>query len=329
MPKKNSTPAAQRSPDLRPLRLLVAWHPRSDSAEAIEFAAWLGRSIAIRVRVVTTVRRPWPSSSLSRIGGKYQKWLKKQSKSCAQQVKEGLIAAGLERTQWDNNYSVLLEGPSETFILAEAAKDFDADVLILGSSAAAPKGRFLAGSTADALLHSSPTALGLAPRRPKLSKRGVTRINFAYLSAESEQDHSALRYAAQSADRWELPLRLLAFSTDGLTDSVIHDQLDLGQDLSVEWREHSLAMLDRARDWVLDQFPDLHVETDFASGAGWSGAVDAVKWKKGDLLCLGSHPVGALERVFLGSTASSFLPYAPVPVLVYPVHNPAPKVSKV
>lgn len=315
MPKNNSAPASNQ----RPLRILVAWRPDSDDDEAIECAAWLGRSFAIRIRVVSTVRRPWPSSTISRLGGKYTMWLKKQSQECSRQVKKALTVAGVEKHQWDRNYSLLLEGPSETVLLAEAAKEFDADALILGSSAAAPKGRFLAGSTTDALLHSSPTALGLAPRRPKLSKRGVTRLNFAYLSADShDDDESALHNAASCAQRWELPLRILAFSTQGLVDGTLHEQLPLRRELSVEWREHSLAMLDRARDSVLKEFPDLHVETDFASGAGWGGAVDSLKWKKGDLLCLGSHPVGALERVFLGSTASSFLPHSPVPVLVFP-----------
>ena len=77
-------------------------------------------------------------------------------------------------------------------------------------------------------------------------------------------------------------------------------------------------MLDRARDCIQEKFPELDVTSEIGSGAGWGGAVDSLKWKKGDLLCLGSSPMGPIERVFIGSTATELLPHVGVPVLVCP-----------
>ena len=57
---------------------------------------------------------------------------------------------------------------------------------------------------------------------------------------------------------------------------------------------------------------------DTCGGAGWGGAVDSLKWKKGDLMLMSSTPQGPIARVFLGSTATELLPHIRVPILVHP-----------
>ncbi|RNE48079.1 universal stress protein [Corynebacterium alimapuense] len=305
-----------------PLRVLVAWRPDSPGPEALEFAAWLSRTTDVRIRVVSTFVRPWPATSLSKLGGKYQRWFHREAELSEKSVKQALSDVGVARSSWDKEISVFADGPSEAILLTEAADDFDADLIILGSNAAAAKGRFLAGSTADALLHSSPRPLGLAPRATKLSKRGVTRLNFAFLDSHGDENDTSLRFAAQRADALGVPLRVLAFSPSGIADSPVNKKLDFTRELVDEWREHSLAMLDRAHDIVHDAYPELSVESEIGSGSGWAGAIDALKWKKGDLLIMGSNPVGPIARVFLGSTATEFLRHVRVPVVIHPVPSP-------
>src|SRR5699024_11029914 len=82
-------------------------------------------------------------------------------------------AAGIARDQWNKDYSVLMDGPSKPQLLTQAAEDFEADLVLLGTNQGAAKGRFVAGSTADSLLHYSPIPVGLTPRAVKLSKHGV------------------------------------------------------------------------------------------------------------------------------------------------------------
>ena len=197
------------------------------------------------------------------------------------------------------------------------AKKFEADLIILGPNQAAPKGRFFAGSTADTLLHYSPQPLGLVPRKVKLSKHGVTRFNFAITERSPREDHEMLA-AAELANRWNLPLRLLAFSAKGLLSTPSKDKHDMALELAAEWLEDSLAMLDRARDCIQEKFPELDVTSEIGSGAGWGGAVDSLKWKKGDLMLMASTPQGPIARVFLGSTATELLPHIRVPILVHP-----------
>ncbi|MDN6460398.1 MAG: universal stress protein, partial [Corynebacterium flavescens] len=69
MAKKNTDTAPafllQKDPGA-PIRILVSWSPHSTGNEAIEFAAWLGRTMPIQVRVVSTLFQPWGSTSFSK-----------------------------------------------------------------------------------------------------------------------------------------------------------------------------------------------------------------------------------------------------------------------
>lgn len=319
MAKKSSRPAegpVTAKDTLEPIRILVSWSPSSAGTEAIEFAAWIARSTPVQIRVVSTISQPLTVTSLSRLSGSYKKWFKKERAACEDAVRNALDAAGVHKSQLDKNVSVLVAGPSRPQLLEEMAQDFNAHVILLGANQSAPKGRFFSGSTADALLHYSPLPVGLSPRSVKLSKHGVTRINFAFTDQGSDED-PALLHAACMAQRGGVPLRILAFSPEGLLDSPLDYSPTFPSD-APNWREHSLSLLDRAHDLIAESYPDLEVTTAIGNGNGWAGAVDSLKWKKGDLLCLGSAPMGPIARVFIGSTATELLPHVRVPVLVCP-----------
>ncbi|AHI23890.1 universal stress protein [Corynebacterium vitaeruminis] len=313
MTKKSST---DDSPDhaADPIHVLVVWSPNEGGNEAIQVAAWLARTTPVEIRCVTTFLRPWPSPSISKLGDKYKRWFKKEASRLEKVVRSELSKEGLDSEQLNKRVSIFADGSNEAALLAEAAADYHADVILLGSNATAPKGRFLPSTTADTLLHSSPIPLGLAPRSPKLSKRGITRINYAHVS--DEDPSKDLHRVALLARQWDVPLRIVALSPSGFGQAPISQSLELPSDLTLEWRENTLAILDRLSDSLHDEFPEVFVETEVASGSGWAGALDAVKWKKGDLLCLRSTPMRAIERVFVGSQAAEILPHVRVPVLM-------------
>lgn len=304
--------------DKRAYRILISWTPASGGTEPIEYAAWLARTTPVEVRVLSAFVQPWHEVSMQKLGGKYNKWFAQEAKACKQAVKNTLRAAGIPREQWDKEYSVLMDGPSKPQLLTQAAEEFDADLVLLGPNQGAAKGRFLAGSTADSLLHYSPIPVGLSPRAAKLSKHGVTRLNFALTEEQGIDDVPALIDAAFLASTWNVPLRIIVFSSHGLVNAPINDNLDVALELTSQWREHSLGRLDIARERVGERFPDLEIRTEIGSGKGWRAAVDSLKWKKGDLICLGSSPMGALERVFIGSRATELLPHLSVPIIVWP-----------
>ncbi|MDK8511530.1 universal stress protein [Corynebacterium bovis] len=311
-----ATTADPRSP--RPLRILVTWRPESTGTECADYAAWLARTQPVVVRTVTVISRVWSPQPNGRTNSDFERWLAAESTACAASARDALRAAGVPASMIDPDQPSVVEiDHSETTALISAAEDFGADLMLLGSHPAAPRGRFRIGSTADALLHCAPLPLGLAPRQPKLSKRGVTRVNCSYV--DTEQSHQALRHAADLAHRWGVPLRLVAFSPRGATMYPTEVSFDESSDMMVEWREQALALLDRGRDRALERHGDLHVLTETGSGYGWSGAMNALKWKKGDLLVLGSSVLGDFNRVFIGPSTNQIVRHSPAPVLISPV----------
>ncbi|QFQ03408.1 Universal stress protein family protein [Corynebacterium urogenitale] len=320
--KKKGKPDNQRTPDehreVRPLRVLMTWRPESAGDETAQFIAWLSRTEPLIVRTATVISRVWSEQPGSRQHAEYERWLAEESAACAASAQKALRDAGVPQSMLDAEIpSVVVTDHSETSVLISAAKDFDADLMLLGSHPAAPRGRFRIGSTADALLHCSPFSLGLAPRDPKLSKRGVTRVNCSYV--DTEQSHQALRHAADLAARWNVPLRLVAFSPRGATMYPTEVPFTENSDMMVEWREQAMALLDRGKDRALSRHPDLSVEIAAGAGYGWSGAINDMKWKKGDLLVMGSSVLGDFNRVFIGPSTNQILRHAPVPVVISPV----------
>ncbi len=292
------------------LRILIAWEPHTSGPEAIEVAAWLSRSTPTTLRCVTTIARPWLAPAPSK------KWLKSEKKRYLKSVTTVFENFGIPHRCWDETVAVLAEGSSESATLIQAAREFKADIVILGSKSVAQKRRFLPTSMAESMLHSSPIPLLLAPRAPKLAKRGVTRINFALVSESF--DLAALHYAATIATTWSIPLRIIALSPEGFGES---QAIELPDDLAHQWRENTLAELDRLSDEVHRGFPNVPVISEIGSGSGWEGALKSLKWKKGDFLCFGSAPLGAFERVFIGSQTSQILPFVKVPVLMVPARK--------
>ena len=57
---------------------------------------------------------------------------------------------------------------------------------------------------------------------------------------------------------------------------------------------------------------------EIATGSSWVDAMDELEWEPGEVLVVGSSPVGTLARVFLGSRAIKIVRYSPVPVVVVP-----------
>lgn len=303
------------------IRILVSWKPhhgnQMEHTAALDYAAWLARTSPIKIQMVTTFVRPWPSTSFAKLGGKYKKWHAAETNACEVAAKKSLATAGIDNDYWADDVALFLDGTSEAALLAKAAKDFGATLILMSSADVTVKGRFLAGSTLESLLSASPTCVGLMPDRTKLSKRGVTRLTYGFI--DGEQDSDALRETAELAQRWGVPLRIVAFAPDILDDSILYDPLTIQTEITVQWREHLFALLDRAKDEVAAEFPDLTIETEIGSGGNWAGAVDATKWKKGDLLSLSSSPMNPLERVFVGSATSNILQFAPVPAIIRPV----------
>lgn len=260
----------------------------------------------------------------------FNTWLAAEMAAAGESARAALLAAGVPEEMLDEEQlAMVYSDHSETSRLIEAGEEFGADVILLGSQADSPDGRYRMGSTADALLHCSPLPLMLVPRNLDFSKAGPTRVNCAYV--DTEQSQQALRHASDLARRWDVPLRLVAFSPAGVsldpTQVAFGDAVDAAgtggagassaaAPLAEAWQVQAKELLERGRKRALSRHPDLEVTTKTGIGASWEEAVGAIKWRKGDLMVMGSSVLGDFNRVFIGPSTNQILRHVPVPVFL-------------
>ncbi|MGP9723162.1 universal stress protein [Corynebacterium sp. AOP40-9SA-29] len=316
-----------------PLRVLLAWRPDGDpvgdststGTDTASFVSWLSRTAEISVKPVTVIPRIWPEG-VDRVDAadadavrRFEEWAAAESTACHAAARTALTEAGVPESMIDDS-DELLHSHSETTALIRSAEEFSADLIVVGSrygTSGGPVGRFRAGSTTDALLHCAPLPVVTVPRTPTLSKHGVTRVSCAYV--DNEQSHQALRKAADLASRWGVPLRLVAFSPTGASMYPTLTPFPDAAEADERWRNQALDILERGRERAEERHPDLRVSVEVGSGTGWSGAMDDVHWKKGEILAVGSSVLGAFNRVFIGPSTNQLLANSPAPVLVSPV----------
>lgn len=260
----------------------------------------------------------------------FNTWLKAEMTAAGESARTALLAAGVPKKMLDEEQlAMVYSDHSETSRLIEAGEEFGADMILLGSQADSPDGRYRMGSTADALLHCSPLPLMLVPRNLAFSKAGPTRVNCAYV--DTEQSRQALRHASDLAQRWDVPLRLVAFSPAGVsldpTQVALKDAVDAASagsagagsaaaPLAEAWQVQGKELLERGRKRALSRHPELEVTTKTGIGASWEEAVGAIKWRKGDLMVMGSSVLGDFNRVFIGPSTNQILRHVPVPVFL-------------
>lgn len=202
--------------------------------------------------------------------------------------------------------------------LMAAADEFDADMIVVGSSSTAAHGRLSLGSTAERIAHSSPLPVAMAPKGFRAAiDATVRRATVAY--GGSTGGGELVRAAARMAARVGASLRLAAFAVRPTT--LFADTVPGGADNLVveQWARRMGDAIQTELDEVR-RLPDVPGEMDAVLGQGysWPEAIDDAGWTDGDVLVVGSSRGGPVARVFLGSRSSKILRNAPVPVVVVP-----------
>jgi nucleotide-binding universal stress UspA family protein len=273
-------------------------------------AAEAARTLKTSLIVVTVVPRPWMTPSLGRIDAEYAQYAEQLAANSAKEAQEclGSIADGLEVTYHKVAHRSTSGG------LLEAVAELKPEVLVLGSAADGKLGQVVIGSTADRLLHSSPVPMAISPRGYRGSKAGgLTRITAAY-PGTPDALHVVERVAALG-ERLGVPMRVVTFAIRGRTMYPPEVGLSAEDSILDQLAAHAREMLAQLK---TEGKVGKDVELQVVTGNGWDEALDEADWQDGDLLAIGTSPVGGIARVFLGSRGSKILRHSPVPVLVLP-----------
>lgn len=292
------------------MTLIVAYAPDERGKTALHLASMLARSIGDELVVCSVIPAPWVPG-MARIDAEYRKELDEiadQALELARKSLPGDVSARFERHSARSAPAGLLE----------VAKQYDAYMIVVGTSSAGVFGHISLGSVTNRLLHSSPVAIALAPRGFR-SQPGakVKRVTAAYDGSASAG--SLLLAAARVAARVGASLRIASFavwSRPAYTTRLGTDSEDL---VLQEW----ITDLEKSAHAALEQVEELakvprQVETVVGHGESWEEAIDDVGWDDDDVLVVGSSAVGPIAQVFLGSRGAKILRSSPVPVVVVP-----------
>ena len=291
------------------MTLIVAYAPDERGKTALHLASMLARSIGDELVVCSVIPAPWVPG-MARIDAEYRKELDEiadQALELARKSLPGDVSARFERHSARSAPAGLLE----------VAKQYDAYMIVVGTSSAGVFGHISLGSVTNRLLHSSPVAIALAPRGFR-SQPGakVKRVTAAYDGSASA---GLLLAAARVAARVGASLRIASFavwSRPAYTTRLGTDSEDL---VLQEW----ITDLEKSANAALEQVEELakvprQVETVVGHGESWEEAIDDVGWDDDDVLVVGSSAVGPIAQVFLGSRGAKILRSSPVPVVVVP-----------
>lgn len=194
--------------------------------------------------------------------------------------------------------------------IAEAAAETGADLVVVGEHGHRHGLRDALGSTAERLVHVSPApvllARGQADNEPR---RVLVPVD------ESEMGDRVLEWARVLGERFGA--EVMAFH---VLNARLLWQLRLISS-ETKWRELGEDMQRGAVDWLGERvraagFPPDAVETRVAFGDPSHEILAAAARYGADLIVLGSHGAGALERVLIGSITRAVMRGASCPVLV-------------
>jgi len=196
-------------------------------------------------------------------------------------------------------------------VLSEAAKQVNADLIVVGATGSGPFAAELLGSTADRVLRQAPCPVLIV--RGELAvppRRVLAAVDLSTLSGDAFR--CGLHLLSQIAGRAEVGVR--AVYALSFLEAVARRSRPGGPPL--DQAEKSAAC--ELRRFVLENRPDIsfHVDTAVLPGEARVEILDELKEHPVDLLILGTHGHGGMDRLVIGSVASTVVRKAPCSVLV-------------
>lgn len=291
------------------MSILVGVNPGRRSVAVLHLAAMLARSAGTDLIVAAVAHRAWPPSA-SQVDAEWRAYAGGSAGIVLDHARE-VLGTGVRAEYIGHEASSARRG------LLELVEERKPSLLVLGSSSGGDSGHVTLGSVSDALLHTSPIPVAIAPRGFRAGDRArVGRLTAAYGGSDAAAD--LVVGAAGLAREVGAVLRIASFAV--LSHAVTAGTgTDIEQRIVDEWAasigEHTRELMSEVSS--LPGAP--HVEgAVVGSGESWQAAIDDVDWRDGDVLVVGSSSLGPLARVFLGSHATKVVRHSPVPVIVVP-----------
>ncbi len=290
---------------------IVGYGLHNDDQSAIELACQFARSQPEPVHVVTVVPRGWATPvAAGDTDREFKAWAAQEGERSAETAR-GFLSAHPEiesSASW-------VSGRSVPQTLLERAAELEGTLVVVGSGDDAPDGRIGLTSKTHRLVHSSEIPVAIAPQGYR-ADGPVARLTVAF--RDDDAGWTLLTAAADICRRVNARLRIVTFLvTPGrmATTSVSHAETQVIE----RWKIQVASAQRGAREHLSSTgFADDDLELSLAEGVDWAQAVGSLDWVDGDVLLVGSSSTHRLAQVFLGSSATKIIRYAPVPVIAVP-----------
>ncbi|MGW5152185.1 universal stress protein [Rhodococcus koreensis] len=291
------------------MTIIAGFSATRHSSAPLHLAAQLARTTGEKIVAAAIIERALPSG-IDTIEDQFQRHLAHQAATSLENTIE-LVRSGSRGIT-----TVIHHSTSVPRGLLELAAEHDASYVVVGSSSVGLRGKVALGSVTERLVHTASVPVAIAPRGYSSSSVPIHRLTAAYGGAADAV--GLIATSDELAKLWNVRLRVASFTVRPY--SMFGGSIDRSAEELVirQWTQ-------RTADRVVNQLRETRTEVsipdvEITVGAGneWQDAIEAIAWKPGDMLLLGSGAAGPRARVFLGSAASKILRHMPVPVMIVP-----------
>ena len=290
------------------MTIIAGFSSSRQGSAPLHLAAQFSRATGEKIVATAIVERALPAG-IDPIEDEYQGYVSSHATESLERV--------VDRMRGDLDISVeVRQSTSIPVGLMEAVDQYDADLVVVGSSSSGLLGRVALGSVTERLVHTAGVPVAIAPRGYPSSPVPIQRLTAAYGGAADAV--GLIKTSAELARQWSVRMRIASFTVRPTT--TFGGSIDRSAENLViqQWTSKTIdaavKQLNEARASVA--IPDVDVV--IGAGIEWGEAVDKIAWESGDLLLLGSGAAGPMAQVFLGTAAAKILRHAPVPVMILP-----------
>ncbi len=289
------------------MKILVGVISEYSADDAMALTAVLQRAFHAEVVLGTIYAHSAETAGTRTVNAEWIAYLKKDALDVLEEAASDAPKDGL------TEFTTVMHGHRSSGVgLAELAAEIGADLIVIGSAPGSANGRFLIGSTADQLLHTSHVPVVLAPagyRRVRPAALGRLVVAFQ----DTQESRAALGWAAEHSNGRHITALTVLMRHRMMGSNLAFDTENL---VVQQAREDAQAALDEAMESL-----DVGATSLITTGDDVQSALQRVDWDGDELLVLASARGGVLRRVFLGDMTYKLVRATPVPAVVLPRHT--------